>query len=192
MNRLPLITITVVAISFFATLFPVAGDALIYDRQAIAAGETWRLLSGHLVHLSLQHLVIDLLAFGISGVLIERSLGRLSGGLYLAMSAGIGLALLALDPELARFGGLSGLAYGNVAFLALTIHMRRQAGYRTAQTLLVAMLLKLLTDFTYTTSGLLGMSTEQAVTVPLSHLMGVLFACMFFILATQENRYVTV
>jgi rhomboid family GlyGly-CTERM serine protease len=192
MNRLPVTTFAVLAASVFATWSPAAADALIYDRQAIAAGEVWRLLTGHLVHLSARHLASDLLAFGIGGVLIERSWGRSSGALYLAMSAGIGLSLWALDPALARFGGLSGLAYGNMAFLVLTMHARRQAGHGIAQMLLAAMLIKLLMDFTFTTSGLLGSSAGQAVTVPLSHLMGVLIACISFVVATQENRHVTV
>lgn len=192
MNRLPWITLFVVAMSLYATLSPATADAWIYDRQAIQAGEFWRLLTGHLVHLSPGHLITDLLGFGLSGVLIERCWGHKSGLLYLAMGTGIGLTLWVFEPELARFGGLSGLAYGNAAFLALTLHARRQAGHDIAQLALAALLLKMLMDFSYTTSALIGTSTQTVVTVPLSHLIGVLIACTFFITAQEESHHVTV
>lgn len=192
MNRLPLITIAVVVVSLFATLSPTAADALIYDRQAIQAGEIWRPLTGHLVHLSSRHLITDLLGFGLSGVLIERCWGRKSVLLYLAMGTSIGVALWMFEPMLARFGGLSGLAYGNVAFLVLTLHARRQAGHGIAQLLLAALLLKMLMDFSYTTAGMFGAAAQTFITAPLSHLIGVLIACAFFITTPQESRHVTV
>ena len=47
-----------------AALFAVTGPApaeWVYDRDAIAAGEAWRLLSSHLSHSDLEHLLLNLL-----------------------------------------------------------------------------------------------------------------------------------
>lgn len=192
MNRLPWITLFVVVASLYATLSPATADAWIYDRQAIQAGEVWRLLTGHLVHLSSGHLTTDLLGFGLSGVLIECCWGHKSGLLYLAMGTGIGLALWVFEPTLARFGGLSGLAYGNAVIVALKMLARRQIGYRIAMLLLSVLILKIFMDFIYTTSGLFETGADSFVTVPFSHLVGVLIACTFFITAKEESRHVTV
>ena len=35
------------------------GEALRYDRSAIAAGGWWRLLTAHIVHLDLHHLILN-------------------------------------------------------------------------------------------------------------------------------------
>lgn len=190
--RWPLCTLSVLVMSVLATLWPAATDALVYDRQAIQAGEVWRLLSGHLVHLSLAHLVGDLLVFGIASYLIERQLGRQVGWLFLAMSTAIGSALWVMDPALVRFGGLSGLAYGNVFYLAASVAHRRIPARPAAFALLLVLLLKILSDLNEPTSVLNVLGPQLFVTVPLSHLVGVLMAGTFFIITTKENHHVPV
>ncbi len=48
-------------------------QTLIFDKQLIMAGEIWRILTGHLVHSSFDHLLWDLLGFLILGIVIERN-----------------------------------------------------------------------------------------------------------------------
>lgn len=192
MNRFPLITLALLVTSLFASLSPLATEVLIYDRPAIAHGEIWRLLSGHLVHLSPSHLVADLVGFGITSALIEQRWGRKIAVLHTAMGLGIGLALWLCDPELERFGGLSGLAYGNAIVVALMLLERRGTGHRVALMVVSALLLKSFMDFAYGTAGLLGSAPEPFVTVPLSHLVGMAIACLFFVNTTEESRHVTV
>ena len=192
MNRFPLITMVILVTSLFASLSPLATEALIYDRQAIAHSEIWRLLTGHLVHLSPSHLVSDLIGFGITSMLIERSWGRRIAVLHAAMGLGIGLALWLCDPALERFGGLSGLAYGNAVVVALMLLERRGIGHHVAVLLVSALLLKAFMDFAYGTAGLLGSASSAFVTVPLSHLVGMVIACLFFVSTTEESRHVTV
>lgn len=190
--RWPLCTLSMLAMSVLTSLWPAAADALIYDRQAIQMGEVWRLLSGHWVHFSSAHLVGDLLVFGIAGYLIERQLGGQIGWLYLAMSTAIGLALWVLDPALVRFGGLSGLAYGNVFFVAASMAHRHTPARPAAAALLMVLLLKILRDFSEPASVLQALAPQPFVTVPLSHLVGVLMAGTFFISTTKENNHVPV
>lgn len=188
-TRWPLCTLVVLSMSVLASFWPAATEMLVYDRQAIQVGEVWRLLSGHLVHFSLSHLVGDLLVFGVAGYLIERQLGRQVGWLYLAMDTAIGSALWVLDPALVRFGGLSGLAYGNVFYVAASMAHRRTPASPAAGALLIVLLLKIVRDFSEPASILDALS-QPFVTVPLSHLVGVLMAGTFFIITTKENHHV--
>jgi rhomboid family GlyGly-CTERM serine protease len=89
-----------------------APEVLLYDRAAIRAGEYWRLLSGHLVHLDAGHLAWNLAAFVVLGGLAESALG-LTGLRFLAVLL---LGAVAIDvwltwglPALSRYCGFSGL-----------------------------------------------------------------------------------
>jgi rhomboid family GlyGly-CTERM serine protease len=89
-----------------------APEALLYDRAAIRAGEYWRLLSGHLVHLDGAHLAWNLAAFVVLGWLAESALGL--GRLRIL--AALLFGAVAIDvwltwglPELSRYCGFSGL-----------------------------------------------------------------------------------
>lgn len=86
-----------------------AGELLQYDRQAIAHGQLWRLVTGHLVHFGLEHLAWDAAVFVLLAVLCWR-LGR---GLCLASLLGATLAIPAvlwtLEPGMQTYRGLSGL-----------------------------------------------------------------------------------
>ena len=50
-----------------------APAALVYDRAAIGNGEIWRLATGHLVHLDLQHLGYNIGALLALGALYETA-----------------------------------------------------------------------------------------------------------------------
>ena len=72
--RLPRFTlgITTLAIALYA-LFGPAPELWVFDRVAIAQGEWWRLVSGHLVHSDFEHAFWDILAFALIGALVEQS-----------------------------------------------------------------------------------------------------------------------
>src|SRR5438552_2270554 len=46
--------------------------ALRYDRAALAAGEWWRLITGHLVHLNLEHALLNTLGLALMWALFAR------------------------------------------------------------------------------------------------------------------------
>lgn len=99
-----------------------------YDRAALAAGEYWRLLSGHLVHLGWGHLWPNLAALLVIGLLLEGTL-RNADWLLTAFVAGgaIDGGLFFLDPGVQWYVGLSGVLHGFVAAGALELLLRRQA-----------------------------------------------------------------
>jgi len=48
-----------------------------YNRSAIKSGEAWRIVTGHLVHWNLDHLVWDLGMFAVLGGLCEMRNSRI-------------------------------------------------------------------------------------------------------------------
>ena len=187
--RLPIITLAVVLASLGATLSPLAVDLLVYDRQGILQGELWRLLSGHLVHFSRSHLAGDVVVFGVVGGLIERRRGLRVGVLYLVMAAVIGIGMLVLKPDLAQFGGLSGLGYGAICYLALHAQTANSQNTLFPALMLIGLLLKISIDFRCPSLLPSWGEAQPFVTVPLSHLIGVLTASALFVATIEENDH---
>jgi len=100
-----------------------SSPALRYERADVLAGEWWRLLSGHVVHLGVSHLVLNLAGL----VLIGWSFGpglRASTWLWILLASTLALAagFLLLAPQLAWYVGLSGMLHGLLLGAALLDH----------------------------------------------------------------------
>lgn len=104
--------------AFCILVFFVQGLAgwLVYDRQAILNGQLWRLLTGHLVHFTRGHLLFDLLGFLLAGWIIRRR-GYAGFWMLCVISALAISGALMLDPEVASFGGISGVVNAAVVFI---------------------------------------------------------------------------
>lgn len=121
----------VAAIAALSGLAELSGDAgrqaLRYDREAIATGEFWRLITGHLVHLGPSHLAMNLLALVILAIVLpalatwrQWLLAFLSAALF------IDIGLLAFHPSVEWYVGLSGVLHGFwTGGVVLAIHARR-------------------------------------------------------------------
>jgi rhomboid family GlyGly-CTERM serine protease len=91
-------------------------DALAWDRQAIAAGEAWRLVSAHFVHLGWSHYLLDSTGLVLVWFLVGAYLGPLRWLLVLGVViAGIDAGFWMLEPQLAWYVGLSGVVHGLLA-----------------------------------------------------------------------------
>jgi rhomboid family GlyGly-CTERM serine protease len=98
-----------------------------YDRVALEGGEYWRLVSGHLVHLSWAHLWPNLAALAVIGALFQDTFRASDWMLAAIVSAtAIDAGLYLLDPELQWYVGLSGVLHGFVAAGAVEWILRRQ------------------------------------------------------------------
>ncbi len=94
-------------------------DALAYDRQAVLAGEWWRLLTAHLVHLGTAHAAAGALAAAL-GPLLFRAAAGWPGWTAAALAAAAAVdAGLLLDPAVRWYAGASGLAHGLLAYGAV-------------------------------------------------------------------------
>src|SRR4051812_18393576 len=103
------LTIGLTALCLLIALLPGAADCLQFDRSAIAAGQWWRLFTGHLTHWGSEHLAWDLLVFFALGVICETTDRRRFVTVLGAPSLVIALSVWALLPHAQTYRGLSGL-----------------------------------------------------------------------------------
>jgi rhomboid family GlyGly-CTERM serine protease len=87
-----------------------------YDRAALEAGEVWRVVTAHLVHLGWGHLWPNILALLLISALLEEFLNAVEwAAACLVAALAISLGLYVLDPEVQWYVGLSGVLHGLVA-----------------------------------------------------------------------------
>lgn len=129
------------AITLFSVLLSLMPDALVlfcFDTVAIEQGEWWRLISGHLVHSSFDHLWWDTLAFFCVGCYLEvKSPKLLLTALLLGLVTVNGL-LLSPWSSLLYYCGLSGLLFAPLT-LALWVHWQSNKGLFSVIPLLVCL-----------------------------------------------------
>ena len=123
-----------VVIAIVAAVFELGGkpvrELLAFDRNGIAAGEAWRLLSGHFVHLGISHLALNLVGLALVWYLVGRHFTTVRW-LFAAI-----LSIVAMDagfwwlnPELDWYVGLSGLLHGLLAAgLVVAVRERDREG----------------------------------------------------------------
>lgn len=94
---------------------------LTYERDAIDAGQWWRLLTGQYVHLSFGHLAGNMLGLGIAWLLFA---GNWRGWRFVWLVplcvAGSNIGMWLFHPTIDNYVGFSGALYGLIAFGALT------------------------------------------------------------------------
>ena len=118
-KKLPIVTLLVAAAAMLVGCSDGAQRLLLYDRGAILEGELWRLVTAPVVHFSMEHLVCDLAAFGVAGVLAERTHSKRFGCFLLLASLGINTTLFVAIPDVQRCAGLSGIAVAAAIYAAL-------------------------------------------------------------------------
>jgi len=124
-------------------LFQLLGweQVLRFDRDAIANGEFWLLLSAHLVHLNWNHLWLNM-----GGLLLVAMFFRGYGsvamwsGLLLFSALLVGLGLYWFDPQLHYYVGLSGVLH---ALFMVGAWLERRHFPRSGNVLLLLIIAKL-------------------------------------------------
>jgi membrane associated rhomboid family serine protease len=115
------------------------GDELLgllaLDKQAVAAGELWRLWTVVLVHGGILHLLTNMYALWIAGPFVEQLYGRWRMlAFYLVFAAGGSLASFAANPVPAV--GASGAIFGLFGLLLAVERVHRPIVNRNARQLL--------------------------------------------------------
>jgi len=117
------VTMMIAAASLVVALWPDASPLLEFDRVAVGAGDWWRVLTGHLTHFGLEHLVWDAGVFAVLGVLCERRHRRATLACLGAAAVLIPAATWLLVPEIRTYRGLSGLDTALFALLGVMMVM---------------------------------------------------------------------
>ena len=87
-----------------------------YDRAAIAAGEWWRLVTAHLIHLNFRHAVLDLGGLALLWALFARDFRPWAWAVvFLIAVAAVDCGLWVRDPGVKWYVGVSGVLHGVMA-----------------------------------------------------------------------------
>jgi rhomboid family GlyGly-CTERM serine protease len=93
-----------------------ARQALAYNRAGLEAGELWRLLTGHFVHLSLKHLLLNLVGLALVVWIVGHAYSWTGWLFVVALSiVSINVGFWFLYPELDWYVGISGFLNGILA-----------------------------------------------------------------------------
>ena len=172
---------------------PAAGRMLRYDRAAVEAGELWRIVTCHYVHVNLSHLVWDLTALMALGLLFEVKLRKSFAVSLLAATVTIPLAVYALQPDLLYYCGLSGLdtaAYTLCACYVLqtALEEKRPLTFLLMCTAFGALAFKIAYEFH---TGLTLFADPQGTAlapVPLAHIIGGAIGILSFVPYLRQRR----
>jgi rhomboid family GlyGly-CTERM serine protease len=165
--------ITLLALCGLLLLPVLAGEAgreaLRYDRAGLAAGQWWRLLSAHIVHLDFDHAVLNSLGLVLMWALFApdyrpRQWLVVVLGAIAAIDAGLWLR----DSTVAWYVGSSGVLHGVMA-AGTVAHLRRRD--LDGWILAIFIVLKLIYE---QTAGALPFSQSHAGVVVDAHLFGAL------------------
>jgi rhomboid family GlyGly-CTERM serine protease len=122
----------VAALSVASVLLQLGGEAVRqwarYDPAAVGAGQWWRLITAHAVHLGWGHLSMNLAALILIGLLLEDVLEPLEWLTATIVSAlAIDAGLYFFEPGVEWYVGLSGVLHGLATYGALSLIRRRSS-----------------------------------------------------------------
>jgi rhomboid family GlyGly-CTERM serine protease len=190
-RHVPLWTLVLVIDGLLVYIIPGLTAHLQYDRAAILTGQWWRVVTGNWVHFSASHLWFDLMAFGLVGWMTERS-GYPHFGLLVMLSAlGIGMTLLAVQPDMQFYGGLSGIATGAIVYYALWGLQEGGLWRWICGTVLLVSVGKIILETVSGRTLLAAAGSVPFVPVPMSHVTGGLIACVVWLCTLDRLRPVS-
>ena len=101
-------------------------NSLSFDRQQIAAGQWWRVLTAHFVHLGPEHALLNGLGVVLMWALFARDYSPWRwAAIYLGAALAISAGLWFLDPQVEWYVGSSGTLHG-VMTAGTLAHLRRR------------------------------------------------------------------
>lgn len=165
------------AVAFF--LSTDATHALQFDRSAIGAGQFWRVVTGHWTHWSVDHLIWDVLAFVVLGVLCERIHRTATLSCILVSAIAISAVVWFTNPTMTHYRGLSGVDSALLLLLAvLTTHRAIRTRQRPTAAIVIALTLafvaKVALESATGTAIFVSQQAGNFTVVPAAHMVGAL------------------
>ncbi len=182
MNKTLLAICAAAALVYFSAQ---ATELLIYDRDAIAQGQWWRLITGALTHFSMVHLASNLLTLLAIAwpanflrpheVLALSTLTSLAAGIYLYCA----------EPSIIYFAGLSGICSALYCYAVLRMEQAGRVSSMIGRTILAVLVVKTILEF-YSGTSLVELSSAEPTfkSIPETHLIGILIALFAFFART--------
>lgn len=180
--KVPLCSLLVVLLSSLAYVEPSVQAWFVYHRPAIIEGEVWRLVSAHWVHFTDEHLIYNLLLFAVLAMFLEHVHRLRFVCLYALLSLSIGVVLFVFRQEMTWYGGLSGIIYGLLLYVAL-LSLEQPLFWRRFGIAVVMFLLIKISVELYVGYAVWSVSATPQVFVamPLSHATGAWVALIFYL-----------
>jgi rhomboid family GlyGly-CTERM serine protease len=150
----------------------VPGTSLEYDRDRVAAGESWRLVTGQLVHWSAPMMAADLGVLLVAASFVERRSRWLLILSLVISTAAVAAGVHFLETGLIRYRGSSGLASGLVVTAALDQYHQRGRSRLLAAAILATIVLKVLYELATGTAAFPGTTPLGVVVAPWVHVAG--------------------
>jgi rhomboid family GlyGly-CTERM serine protease len=187
-------TVFPIVISLLAVIAYLFDDLLmtnfIYQRDLIAQGEVWRLITGHFFHTNINHLILNLAALWLLWALHKGYYRPATyGALFLFSALICSSGLFYFSPQLFRYVGLSGVLHGVFVWGAIEdIKHRDITGYL----LFVGVWLKIIYEQLYGANSDISHLIEANVAID-AHLWGaiggLLFAFLYYQVKALLQKY---
>ena len=153
-------------------------ETVYFERQRIAQGELWRLLSGHFVHLNWSHFALNMAGLFMVWLFFRRYLSQAHWMLAIVLIALLCSAGLYADGQLTSYVGFSGVLHG--LFILGALYERKRYPL-SGMVLLVLLLGKLIWEQWH--GALPGSETLSGGRVAVNaHLYGALAGLLYFLL----------
>lgn len=156
---------------------------------AVASGRWWTVFTGHLLHLTVTHLVFCVAGLSVVGLVFEPLLGRAYGLIAALVAAVVALGFVAAHADLSGYYGLSSLAQG--LFVAGLVALWRRGERRIPALLLGLLAAKWTFELLGTTSLLASLALDEAlygIAVPWTHVAGGVAGLIAAMVTTKTAR----
>lgn len=164
-------------------------DYFYFDRDLVAQGQLWRLLTAHFVHLNLTHLLLNIGGLSLVLVIFDKTWSLTTWLLLIVISAMLqSLAFYAFLPRVQGYVGFSGVIHS--LYVAGAMYLLMQTKEKQFAIMLCALLtVKLLTE--QIGQGI--SMTEQAIgghVLIEAHLFGAIIGMMFSLIKVALEKYI--
>ncbi|MDX1678980.1 rhombosortase [Arsukibacterium sp.] len=181
---LPFVSLMLLSLLLFIVPEPLQ-QLLAYQRAYLKEGELWRLVTGHLLHSNLYHLLLNTGGLLLIMLLHAGYQRQLALRWQLLLSALLISGLIyGLNPTIERYVGLSGVLHALLFFGALMDIQTRKTG---GMLLMLGILAKIGYEQFNGPDAELGLLIEATVAID-AHLYGVISGTVLFALVTAKNN----
>ncbi len=176
----PLITLVLAVIIYF--LPGAIENTLIYDRSQIANGELWRILTGHLAHTNLNHLLLNLAGLVMLWALHGDHYNHKPVlGLLISCALICSIGMYLFTPEMQRYVGLSGVLHGVFVWGAIK---DIQKGWKSGYLLLIGVFVKVIHEQVFGASADVQSLINAKVAID-AHMWGAIGGLLYWVVSVK-------